>query len=307
MSPVPMCPGCRALLDPEDARCPYCGWDVRVTGVRRSGGLVDRAAAGFGGVSSLLLFANALVAVLLVVAHMRAALLDPDGAPGPVASALEGVLHPEGGIVALAGAVVPGLVLEGGEWWRLLTAAFLHFGLIHIGVNMMALRNLGGLVEEACGGGKALALYLLAGAAGSAAGVVAHVLKPHLGLAAAPYCAAGASGAICGWAGLVAALGFRIGGAQGKALWTSMLKTVGFILVLGIVLEFTKSGFRLDNWGHGGGFLFGLAAGFLCSFGVRARSNPAAVRAWDAAAVVLSLATLAAFVPPFLDLARALR
>jgi rhomboid protease GluP len=302
-----MCPGCRALLDPEDARCPYCGWDVRVTEVRRSGGLVATAAAHFGGVSNLLLFANVLAAVLLVVVHVRADRLDPGGGKGAVSAAIEGVLNPGGGIVGAAGAVVPGLVLEGGEWWRLLTAAFLHFGLIHIGVNMMALRNLGGLVEEAYGGGKALALYLLAGAAGSAAGVGAYVLKPHIGLAAAPYCAAGASGAICGWAGLIAALGFRIGGAQGKALWTSMLKTVGFILVLGIVLEFTKSGFRLDNWGHGGGFLFGLAAGFLCSFGVRARSNPAAVRAWDAAAVVLSLATLAAFVPPFVELAKILR
>jgi len=82
-----------------------------------------------------------------------------------------------------------------------------------------------------------------------------------------------------------------------------MVKAVGFILVLGLVLAWTGSAFQFDNSAHLGGFLFGLGAGFACDFGVRSRGNPTAVKAWDAAAVALSLLTVASFVPPALALA----
>jgi len=184
---------------------------------------------------------------------------------------------------------------------------FLHGGLVHILFNMMALRNLGGVVEEVYGSGKALALYLLAGIVGNLASLAwflhtgplvesgRHTLVPRIG----------ASGAIIGFAGILAGLGFRIGGETGRALWAPMLKSVGFIFGLGLLLWMTGSPFLLDNTAHAGGFLFGVGAGYLCAFGIRARGRPGAVRAWDAAAVVLVLLTVAAFVPPALEMARA--
>jgi len=304
MAAVPMCPGCRAILGPGDAVCPYCGWNVEQTEIRRLGGIVERAARPFGGAVNLLIAANVLAAVVTALADVR---ISPSAggpaAQGPVEKVLDGVLGPSGATLFRLGSVVPGNVLAEGEAWRLFTSVFLHFGLFHLAMNMLSLRNLGTLVEEAFGAGKAVALFLLTGLGGGLLALGWFLLRAVLGMKPESFNMAGASGAICGYAGLLAALGFRIGGEQGKRLWTSMVKPVAIILGLGLVLEFTHASFRLANAAHLGGFLTGLGAGFLCSFGIRSRGNPATVKAWDAAAIALSLATAASFVPPLLALA----
>jgi rhomboid protease GluP len=290
-----MCPGCRALLAPEEASCPYCGWNVRQTEVRREGGLVERALKPLGGLIPVLLGANVLLYLGTVAA--QAALVGAKGMDG----ILDAAMGPRGGVLVLLGANVPADVLRG-QAWRLLCPVFLHGGLIHIAVNMMSLRNIGGVVVDAYGSGKALALYLLAGIAGN----LASVAWFHWRGVDGEVPRIGASGAIFGVAGLIAALGFRIGGEQGKAFWKPMLQSIGLMLVLGFILSSAGGPILLDNTGHAGGFLFGLGAGWVATFGVRARGNLAAVRAWDTAAIVLSVLTVASFVPSALMFAEAL-
>ncbi len=55
-----------------------------------------------------------------------------------------------------------------GEWWRLITAAFLHYGPLHLGLNMLALYWYGPVLEQIIGRWRYLLLYLVAGLAGSA-------------------------------------------------------------------------------------------------------------------------------------------
>ena len=55
-----------------------------------------------------------------------------------------------------------------GEWWRLLTASFLHYGLLHIGLNMFSLYFAGSILEQVIGHWRFLLLYLVSGIAGSA-------------------------------------------------------------------------------------------------------------------------------------------
>ena len=300
---VPMCPGCRALLSPEEASCPYCGWNVRQTEVRREGGMVERALRPAGGLIPVLLGANILLFAATVAAQMAIA-----GASGQKEAAgadglMDAVMSPHPRILDLLGANVPEHVLKG-QWWRILCPVFLHGGILHIGVNMMSLRNIGGALVEAYGAGKALALYLLAGIAGSAASILWFLHTGPLVVDGHPVFVSriGASGAIVGFAGMIAALGFRIGGPQGKALWKPMLQSVGFILVLGLVLAYSGGPVVFDNSAHAGGFLFGFGAGWVCTFGVRARGNLAAVRVWDAVAIGLSILTVASFIPPALML-----
>src|SRR6058998_27438 len=64
--------------------------------------------------------------------------------------------------------VLFGPAVASGDWWRLITAAFLHASLIHIGLNMLALVWLGGPVERYLGHVQYLALYIVSGLAGSA-------------------------------------------------------------------------------------------------------------------------------------------
>src|ERR1700704_3281575 len=75
-----------------------------------------------------------------------------------------------------------------GEWWRLITAAFLHYGPLHLGMNMFSLYFVGSILEQIVGRWRYLLLYLVSGLAGSAGALVVTPNAPT----------AGASGAIFG-------------------------------------------------------------------------------------------------------------
>jgi membrane associated rhomboid family serine protease len=61
-----------------------------------------------------------------------------------------------------------GVLVADGEWWRLITSAFLHYGIIHLGMNMLALWWFGQALEAALGAARYVMLYLVSGLAGSA-------------------------------------------------------------------------------------------------------------------------------------------
>ena len=126
-----------------------------------------------------------------------------------------------------------------GEWYRLLTAAFLHYGPIHLGMNMLALWWIGRPLEDWLGPFRYLLLYLVSGLAGSAGALI---LDPNA-------VTVGASGAIFGILGAAFVLerqGALVLGGSAIAL-----------LVLGVVFTF-RPGISI------GGHLGGLAGGALC-------------------------------------------
>jgi len=126
-----------------------------------------------------------------------------------------------------------------GEWWRLLTAAFLHGGLIHLGMNMLMLWWIGSPMEESLGRVRFLALYLVAGLAGSAGALL---FTPNA-------ITVGASGAIFGILG--AALVFER--QRNYVLGGSALS----IIILNLVFTFAVPNISV------GGHLGGLAGGAL--------------------------------------------
>lgn len=309
MSPVPMCPDCRALLGPEERICPYCGLDTERTSLRRSGGPVQRSLHGFGGLVGALLLSNLVIWAATAMVDGRFAAVESDVERGPLDRFVTGLLSPSPRTLLYLGANVPEFVRFGGEWWRLFCPVFLHGGLIHIAFNLMSLREIGELVETAFGTGKALAVYLLAGVAGNLASVGWQMATgPHSVQEIGPIVPRiGASGAILGYVGVLTALGLRIGGPTGRMLWVPFFRATAFLFGLGLLLALLDTPFQFDNTAHAGGFLFGLAAGGLLSFGARSRSSPAVVKAWDATAVVLVILYAAAFVFAILDVAKALR
>ena len=134
-------------------------------------------------------------------------------------------------------------IFAGHEWYRLVTAMFLHGGLIHIGFNMMVLMDLGPMVEEVYGSARYLFLYVVMG------------IASFLVSALAGHFSVGASGAILGLAGLLIAITTKRGGMYMKELRSRLISWVVTIFALG----FLMTGMRTDNWAHFGG----LAAGFL--------------------------------------------
>ena len=115
------------------------------------------------------------------------------------------------------GALVGTLVLDG-EWWRIFTAGFIHYGILHILLNSYALFQVGILVEYIYGSARFLVIYLVALVAG---GVTAYYWTIGSDVATA-----GASGAIMGVFGAMGVLGFKIPHARGPLLQSALFPIV---------------------------------------------------------------------------------
>ena len=133
-----------------------------------------------------------------------------------------------------------GPLVDNGDWWRLITAAFLHGGILHIGFNMFALWVIGGPVESYLGRARYLGLYLVAGLAGSAGAL----------LQAPDAVTVGASGAIFGILGSMLILEWQL---TGKLAGNAMTW-----IVINLVIGFAVPGI---SWGgHVGGLVAGILA-----------------------------------------------
>jgi membrane associated rhomboid family serine protease len=128
-----------------------------------------------------------------------------------------------------------------GDWWRLLTAAFLHYGPIHLLLNMLGLYWFGSLLEERIGSARYLLLYVVSGLAGSAGALVVSPTSPTVG----------ASGAIFGILGA----GLVLEQQRDYVFGGSALG----VIVANLVLTFAWSG-NISVGGHIGGLIGGAAA-----------------------------------------------
>ena len=139
-----------------------------------------------------------------------------------------------------------GPAVADGEWYRMITAGFLHASFIHLGFNMWLLWMLGGALERYAGFERLLLVYFAAVLWGSAGALVATPDSLTVG----------ASGGVFG---LMAAL-FLLERQRGIALLGS---SVGGLLLLNLVITFVLPGISVG--GHIGGILGGAAAGFILS------------------------------------------
>lgn len=230
-----ICPDCMVFA-PVGIRCPDHSGQPQ--GAARVASTVKRATLeGTGAiVTKALIAAN----VLVFLANLaQGASLGQNG----------GSLFFDG---ALIGRAFDGTELIGvgeGEWWRLLTSAFLHGGIIHLGMNMLMLWWIGAPMEQAIGRARFLALYVVSGLAGSAGALL---------LTEQNQLTVGASGAIFGILG--AALVFER--QRNYVLGGSALS----IIVLNLVLTFAVPNISIG--GHIGGLIGGaLGALALTQFG----------------------------------------
>jgi rhomboid protease GluP len=154
------------------------------------------------------------------------------------------------------------LVLEYGEWWRLITAMFVHVGIIHIATNMWCLWNLGLLAEPLMGPLGVFAAYIFTGLAGNLLSVARYP-----GVPGGPHSivGAGASGAVFGLAGVLIILLksplLPMPPAELKRLRRSVIQFALLNFAIGLYTAFGPSPVQIDNMAHLGGFLSGLALG----------------------------------------------
>jgi membrane associated rhomboid family serine protease len=162
------------------------------------------------------------------------------------------------------GADNAGLVLYAGQWWRIVTAMFVHVGILHIGLNMWCLWALADLAEPVMGSLGLIAVYLLTGAAGNLLSTLVNWWQYHSG-GIFP-AGAGASGAVFGIAGALIVLlkspRLPVPQAELKRIRKSVIYFAAINLVLGISISIGTSvigsGISIDNMAHLGGFVCGL-------------------------------------------------
>lgn len=188
--------------------------------------------------------------------------------------------------------------VQRGEWWRLLTAVFLHSGLMHLTMNMVGLLCTGPTVERVYGSRRFLLLYLGAGLAGSALSL--HFSAQH-------GTAVGASGAVFGVAGalLVAALRHRRFLPTMLSYYT--LGGVG-LLLLDAMLRGFGSG-KVDNAAHIGGLLVGCLLALILPERISGRHDLGQARlrtiAAGAAAIVITMVAAVTAPPAAVDVRNA--
>jgi len=227
-----LCPVCGALVGTKATRCHECGANLRFSLAALSKHLSGLFGENEAPVTTALLIANIL---MLGVSWLSFAAIGEGGG----LRILWGLVgEPQYRLGASFGYAIFYL----NEWWRLITAMFLHAGLVHIGFNMMALMQLGPPLEELYGSARYLFFYVVTGAFG------------YLGSAATGHFSLGASGALLGLVGLLLAITTKRGGAYMRDLRARLITDMVILFALGF------SGFMaMDNFAHGGG----LAAGFV--------------------------------------------
>jgi len=154
-------------------------------------------------------------------------------------------LSPDNQSLLLLGAtgVIP--IAGFGRWWSVLTANYLHGGLLHILFNMLALRQLGPLVVQEFGPARMFVIY-------TAGGIIGYLVSYYAGIRFT----LGASAAVCALIGAILFYGRSRGGSYGTELFRQAGGWAVGIALLGAIIP------GINNWAHGSG----MAAGVLLSY-----------------------------------------
>jgi rhomboid protease GluP len=224
-----MCPACGNLVGISATRCQNCG-----TSLNFSLAAAGRGVSGiFGGrapATTMILIVNCLMFAVSLVSSVQA---------GGGLSFTGGI---NGQILYRLGAVFSPAIFGSHQWFRLVTAMFLHGSILHIGFNMWVLWDVGQVIEEVYGSARYLFVYTITGIAG----FLLSALRGNFSV--------GASGAILGLIGVMLAITTRRGGAAMQAQRSRLIIWIVIIFAQGLL-----PGLNVDNWAHFGG----LAAGFL--------------------------------------------
>lgn len=236
-----VCPSCGRLVGVNDEKCLNCG--------RPNPGL-------WGWAPVLRRLGNDLGFVQIVTwgcvaLYVACLIADPSALTGG-GGGFFSILSPSRVSLIVFGAAGPGPVVLAGRWWTVLSAGWLHGGLLHIFFNLLWIRQLAPTCAELYGAGRTVILYTVASVTGfvfsSLAVFAPGFLRLVLGGGHPQTITIGASAAIFGLLGALVHYSRRTGSSEvGRMAWGY----AAVLFVFGLVLS------GVDNWAHLGGFLGG--------------------------------------------------
>ncbi len=255
-----MCPHCRAFVDSKEKICPYCGGEV----ARRLTQPVNSSAAG--PMSSDAHFTTLIILTINFGLYVAMMVLT-------YKLGQEDLFGIHYGVLEVFGAKARYNILLGGEWWRLVTAGFLHAGIVHILMNSWVLFDLGAQVEHTFGTSRFLVIYLLSSVVGFFASMYW-----------TPALSTGASAALCGLIGAMMAYAKR---TNQSFIWSMYMRWMIIIVIIGLIIPV------IDNAAHLGGFAGGFAIGYLAGSPTRNADTESLWKAAAALACIVAVAALA--------------
>ena len=235
-----LCPACGTLVGATATKCHQCGASMTfgmAAATRSLGRLLPTTSPATYGILTL----SCLLYGATLLATLRISGLQPPAGGG--FSALMGLGGISGQILLRFGASIPwpGDLLEP---WRLITATFLHGGLLHIGFNMWVLMDIGPQVEELYGSARYLFIYVVSG-------IGAYLLSGFIGR----HISIGGSGALLGLIGVLLAITTNRRNAAMQMLRSQLIKWLIYIGIMGLMFS------GIDNFAHLGGLITGFLLG----------------------------------------------
>jgi rhomboid protease GluP len=229
-----LCPNCRKLISRDEPACPYCGL-IR-PGLHNTAGIIRKIFLGSDPVRTII-YVNIFIYVLSLILG------------GISTEGSFNFLSPSSQSLFLLGASGTIPVIGAHRYWTLISASFLHGGILHIAFNMMALYQLGPFVLREFGFHRFINLYIITGICGFAVSVLFGV----------PF-TIGASANICGLIGAIIYFGKSRGDHYGEIIYKEAMGWVVGLIVFGLIFS------GINNWAHGGGILSGIGLAFLMGY-----------------------------------------
>lgn len=140
-------------------------------------------------------------------------------------------------------------VFQYDRWWTLISANYLHGGILHIAFNMFAINQLAPLITREYGPYRMFTIYTIGG-------IIGFTVSSLMGVKFT----IGASAALCAFIGAALYYGKSRGGAYGNAVYRQIGTWAVMIILFGLVMP------NIDNWGHLGGMAGGFAIGFILGY-----------------------------------------
>ncbi len=240
-----LCPKCRKLISVDETICPYCG-------LTRPGSLWKNniITLGFSNTDQLIriiIYVNVGIFIISLLLNSRL--------PGLSMNPFY-ILSPENRSLLLLGATGTIPIDRLHRWWTIVSANYLHGGILHILFNMIAFKQLAPLVAREYGVYRMFIIYTLSGIIGFKISYLAGVTFTI-----------GASAAICGLMGSILYYGKSRGGIYGQSIYKQVAGWAVVLFLFGLIMP------GINNWGHGGGIVAGIILGFFLGYREKKEEN----------------------------------
>lgn len=239
-----LCPNCRRIISVDESRCPHCG--IASPGSRWKNNPLTRGWADHDRLIRIILFVNIgmfLFSLIISKGRMMSGF-------NPLR-----VLSPSTRSLALLGATGTLMIRDVG-WWTLVSANYLHGGILHIFFNMFAFYQIAPLITRLFGSYRFFAIYTISGIGGF---LVSYLMGTPLTI--------GASAALCGLIGAALYYGKSRSGLFGDAIYKQVGGWAIFIILIGFFMP------QINNAAHIGGMVCGALTAMVLGYSEFSREN----------------------------------